>query len=303
VVLFLASLLLGTASWMLFDRGQPGTPLFADLRADYGFVSTVTVYLPASAPVTWSVHHVSYTRSDGPDGERTAFQDLDLDLRLARTPTRSLWVIVEFRGGSRMDRPESGDQPAETIELGDRQLVLLDIGKPARGVRSVSGRMRIPPISFENSRMSFASPTVGLQKACDGLDALTASGRLAGLTFARWVAVAEGCPDTDFSRQTFIVLPTGNSPLRVDYIDVDPVEAGSSPVFRWKAEGELAHLRVRSSFVDINGEAVAQRLLFLCGIAVGLATACAPYAIQSLVVYAAGRRSRSRRSRRGRATQ
>ena len=295
LVLLLVSVLLSLASWVLFDRGQPGTPLFPDLRPDYGFTSTVTVYLPDSAPVTGGMHNVSYTQLVLPGDERAVVQDLDLDLRLAKAPTRPVWVIVEFRGGSRMDLPESGGRPAETVELGDRQLVLLDIGPPAGGVTSVAGRMRIPPLSTENSRMSFASPTVGLQKVCTGLDALTAPGSLAGLTFNRWAAVAEGCPDTDVSRQTFIVLPTGNSPLRVDYVDVDPVEAGSSPVFRWKAEGKRATLRVRSSFVDINGEAKAQRQLFLCGIAVGLATVCAPYAIQSLVVYAARRRTRSRR--------
>jgi len=295
VLLLLAAVLLSATSWVLFERGQPGTPLFPDLRPDYGFNSTVTVYLPAGTPVTWAVHNVSYTQSGSRAGEPSVLQDLNLDLRLARTPTGPIWVIVEFRGGARMDRPQSGGRPADTIELGDRQLVLLDIGLTARGVARVNGVMRIPPISTENSRMSFASPTVGLQKVCDGLDSVTGPGSLAGLTFDRWVTVAEGCPNTDFTRQTFIVLPTGSSPLRVDYIDVDPVEAGSSPVFRWKTEGKLAPLRVRSSFVDINGEAAAQRLLFLCGIAVGLATVCAPYAIQSLVVYAARRRRRSRR--------
>jgi len=292
-LLLILSALMVAASWVLFERGQPGTPVFPDLRPDYGVDSTVTVYLPGEAPSSWSALSAVYRqRGVRANGEALVEQQLDLTNTHTPAPAGPLRAVVELRGAARVNDPTVAGRPATTVELGDRQLILVELGESSVGAGGVRGTMRIPPLTTENSRTSFASPEVGVQKACDDLGTVTGAGRLAALTYAQWAAVADSCPPTAYSRQTFIRLVTGSAPVRVDYLDTHPIEAGGSPMFRWKSEGTAASLRVRSSFVNIDEEAFGQRLFFLAGVAVGLATACAPYALQSLFVYTSGRARR-----------
>ncbi|MFC4529995.1 hypothetical protein [Sphaerisporangium dianthi] len=281
-LLLVAAVLLCTLAWALFDAGRPGAPLSPHLRPDYGFDSDVTIYLPREAKLTNSSLNVSYEKSQEPGHQERWTQSLTLYWDTARA--KPFPVILEFRGGARIDRPHIGNSDLESIELGDRQLVLLDES------RRLSGEMRIPPISAENSRIAFASPEVGSQMRCTGLAAATHNGDLSALTFAEWDRISSACDFTDFKRHTTMVLLLDEAPLRVDYLSVEPVEAGNTPGFSWRSEGDLATLRVRASYVDVNGEAIAQRMLFLSGIVVGLAAACAPNAVQSLSTYIRRRR-------------
>ncbi|MET8139548.1 hypothetical protein ABZU32_04475 [Sphaerisporangium sp. NPDC005288] len=264
-------------AWALFDAGRPGAPLSPHLRPDYGFDSDVTIYLPREAKLTESSLNVSYEKSQEPGHQDEWTQSLALYWDTARA--NPFPVILEFRGGARIDRPRIGETKLQSVELGDRQLVLLDDS------RRLTGEMRIPPISAENSRIAFASPQVGSQMQCTGLAAATHNGNLSGLTFAEWDRISSACDFTDFKRYTQMVLILDEAPLRVDYLSVEPVEAGNTPGFSWKSEGELATLQVRASYVDVNGEAIAQRMLFLSGVVIGLAAACAPNAIHSISTY------------------
>jgi hypothetical protein len=292
-LLIVVSAVLVAAAWSLFGRGQPGAPTFPDLRPDYGLDAGIVVHLPGDAPITWSAFNAVYEqKGTRPGGEAVVEQDLNLTHTLTTAPSGPLWAVVELRGAARVDQPTVAGNAAESIELGDRQLILVDLGEGSRGTGRVRGLMRVAPLASENSRTAFASPTVGVEKSCAGLAGVTASGRLDGLTYGRWTQVADGCRPTAYERQTFIRLVTGSAPVRVDYVETHPMEAGGSPMFRWKSEGTAASLRVRSSFVDLNGEAVAQRLLFLAGVAVGLATACAPYGVQTIFVHATSRTGR-----------
>jgi hypothetical protein len=286
------SVVLFAAAWVLFDAGRPGAPIFPDERPNYGFTNTVTVYLPREARATWSWMNFAYTLTHDARGRETATQTLNINL--AAETTGVIPAIVELRGAARIDDPRSDSSGAETIDLPDRQLILLEF--PGNGSRTqrLDGNLRTSPVAVENSRTAFVSPSVGLQSECDSLGAFARAGELAKLTSTTWNRISGTCAPTTFKRETYMVLATGDTPVRVDYIDVMPWEAAGSPSFIWKSENPLADLQVRTSFVDINGEAAAQRLLFLSGVVVGLAAATSPFAVQGLAVYAV-RRWRRRR--------
>ena len=303
--LAVVSVLLSFTAWVLFDAGRPGAPLFPDTLPGYGFDSRVTIYVPREPKLTGSSLNVSYEQSHKPGSEGVWTQRVDFSM--SATDGKAFTAIVEFRGGARfegLDKQREGG--VEFTELADRQLVLLHFPPGTDTSGSISGEMRIPPARVENSRTAFVSPTVGPQEECDSLRDITDGGNLSGLSFADWEKISSACDITRFSRTVYIVLVNSiRVPTRVDYLDVEPLESANSNGFRWKNEGEVASLRVRSSYVDINGEAVAQRLLFLSGVVIGLAAACAPYAVQSLSAFAIGRwralrlaRARRRRTRR-----
>jgi hypothetical protein len=286
------SALLFIAAWVLFDAGRPGAPVFPDERPNYGFTSSVTLYLPREARSTGSWMNFAYTLTHDAHGRATAEQSLIINLQ-AQT-TELIPAVLELRGAARIDAPRSDSPNIETIDFPDRQLILLDFPGNRALEQKLDGTLRTSPAAVENSRTAFVSPTVGYQVECDGLGAFAHAGELAKLTSTRWNQISASCAPTTFRRETYMVLATGDAPVRVDYLDVQPWAAAGSPSFIWKNDSADGDLRVRTSFVDVNGEAAAQRLLFLSGVVVGLAAATSPFAVQGLSVYAL-RRWRHRR--------
>lgn len=283
LALALVSITLFLLAWALFEQGQPGAPAFADSRADYGLDSGVVIYLPEAEPVRSTSVSAEY-RHD-PAAEDQTIQRVTIDVtRSDDSRDEPFFAMLELKDGARMNtvRYQAPDSPpAEVHELPDRQLIVIRLDHSGDG--AVSGVMRIPALSTENSRTNFVSPRIGDAYRCDFLPAGPAT-TPPQVPVARWLSGdpipcgpsaaiphAGGVEIVDLYR----IAP------RLDYVVPRPLDESGS--LKWHVDDAGEGLKVRASYVDINREAVVQRLMFLSGVIVGLAAGCAPYAMELMV--------------------
>jgi hypothetical protein len=311
LLLMLAAVGLCVGSWQLYRIGQPGAPLFADDRVDYGRDSAATLFLPALSPVERVSTAVRF--AEVPDGVR---QEIAMTLERAATAPQDLTVpaILILRDGARMqaiseasnDSYQGRRMGLRKTRTGEQYMALefhLPAGAPTDTAR-VAGRMIVPALTRDNSRTSFVSPLFGDVRKCassvfqapvdrtpEDLDLLV--GRLLSpFHCLDQRTVRERIADSAKSAVSISVAGSTRAATRIDYASPSPSEDANA-VLQFRSEEARNGFRARASYVDLNGEARDQRLLFISGIAIGLASAIVPSALP--LMWGGGREWRAAR--------
>lgn len=310
ICLLLVTFALGVASWGLYDAGQPGAPLFADDRNDYGIDAGVTLYVPIQARIQKTSTKVNFVKT----GMGTR-QDIEIAIYGGRQPETSspTVIVLEFREGARVDpktvRSLASDPHVDIIDArnGNQYLFFnfeLDPGLLYYKIQ-ISGEMVIPALAEENSKSAFVSPKYGEKKACASVLDGPAAEILQEAQGGTWTDELQ-----DTSTCSSIAVRSTDSvsiavdgltryATRIDYSSPGPDNDSDTLMFSTETassgEEPSKGFRARASYVDINGEARVQRMFFLSGIAVGLATALGPGAISLLYNSVTAKNSLGRR--------
>lgn len=279
IILAATSAGLFATAWYMFDAGRPGAPPFSDTRPDYGFETGVAVYVPDSVGIKSVAVSADYKHN--PVNERETLQGVTVRAS-GFGPRREepFFAIIELEDGAQMDHIESTEPGLSIRNLANQQLLVVQL-EDFREIR-VSGVMRIPALNTENSRTNFVSPRVGAVNRCDFLTTVSPAAT-PRIPFERWndaISPCDSSGDIDGSASVEIVDLYRTAP-RLDYVVPEPI--GEPDSLQWKSDDAGLGLRVRASYVDINREAIVQRLLFLSGVIIGLAAACAPYAVERIL--------------------
>ena len=299
LLLTLVSIGLCVSSWQMYRTGQPGAPPFADDRVDYGRQSGTTLFLPALSPVERVSTTVRY-------GEIPEGLSQEIEIELERTEPAPTDVVVPailiIRDGARMDEiSEATNDNYQGARMGLRttrsgvQYMALEFrpGERRTDDALVTGRMIVPALTRDNSRTSFVSPRFGDVQKCASTIFQSGPNRAAedlDVLVERLLdpfhciderTVRERLADSAKSSASITVTGLDRAATRVDYSSPSP-DDDVDEVLHYQSDDARNGFRARASFVDLNDEARDQRLLFISGIAIGLASAIVPSALPLL---------------------
>lgn len=283
--IFLAGLSLGlfVLSWFLFEAGKPGAPEFSDARTDYGVDAGVRVYLPSAAGVKSINTKVYFKDVAGETSE-------DIEVTIWRDPSpRTRTAVVEIREAARLapddlersltDFFQSRTTSVIVSSNGNQYLISREDPADRTWTIRVSGRMRVPALTIENSRTSFVSPKFGDVRFCSFLSDGSTTEPVDVERFRDEYFCDVG-PEFSSSVEMQIEGYLRRA-TRLDYSEPDPAEAEGTTL-RWQTNEPDLGFRARASYADIGTEASVQRYLFASGVVVGLAAAAAPISVELL---------------------
>jgi hypothetical protein len=263
------------------------------------------VYAPPDVAVSATVEYRDERGTEKPSDPRVSGSLEDISLEAESTRSQPYLVVLELAHGAHLSTsPDvSGSFAKAPIEItttyrGPDALVgtwpvsapvQLFVAKvePMQGRRlfaGVTGRVSQPVAVTANARTAVYTPAVMTPGKCVPLGSPATL-----IDPGTWInkIVPECRASTDRTETGTISLSDVARNKRLDYANPAPSEPGQ---LRWsKTAGSL---RVDASYVDLDDEANGQRLLFLSGVGVGLASAGLPIGLQ--IVAEERRRARRR---------
>ena len=298
LILLVASVVLLVLAWWLFQAGAPGAPDFPDAKPNYGQNSGTRLYLPASISLSEVDTQVNFRDRDG-----VTVQEITISTWKKDVPEGFFFAVLELREGARMDNIRYEGFASSTYKLdiaesvSGYQYIVIPLDFSVRGAQLV-GDMEISAINSENSRTSFVSPKFGSIRRCASIPQPSDGSIFDAppIDFSELAAPFNGPCVVDVplqSKVSIAVVGLSRSATRIDYSDPIPAvekDLRTSSISYSTDEADEG-FRARASYVDINREASVQRFLFIAGILVGLAAACAPPAGQLLYSGFDGRRN------------
>jgi hypothetical protein len=296
VGLLVLSLLLFGVAWVMFDKGKPGAPEFADAQVDYGVDPGVQIYLPSAFDPTKVATTVYFKETK--DGTR---EDIKVDVIGDALKRQRITIVIELREAARfipadLAHSSTDDETVTAVSRNGNQYIIATLdGRGRLGVEGlqVSGRMQIPALNTENSRTSFASPKFGSVRFCDFLQTSPPATQQTPIDVENFAdpypcdsnsARNRGRSLTDLAKNPPFKAPVAleiegylRRATRLDFYSPSP-PSNEGTNLRWSTDDSDGEFRVRASYVDIGEEANVQRYLFISGVVVGLAAAIAPIA-------------------------
>lgn len=293
------ALLVAWLSWRWYQQGIPGTP---QVPLDWG-QSSIRAYAPPDVAVSTTVEYRDEWGTDKPSGPRVSGSLAHIELEAESTRTQPYLVILELAYGAHLSKPDvSGSFGKAPIEIATTyqgpdpvvgswpvyapvQLFVAKV-EPMQGRRlfaGVSGRVSQPIAVSSNARTAIYTPAVESPGKCVPLGSAATV-----INLDSWITrIVPDChASADKTETETISLSDMARNKRLDYADPAASEPGR---LRWTQTGSL---RVDASYVDLDDEADGQRLLFLSGVGVGLASAGLPIGLQ--IVAEERRRARRR---------
>ena len=296
VGLLVASFVLFGVAWVMFDKGKPGAPEFADARANYGVDPSVRIYLPSAFDPTKVETTVYFKESQ--DG---TYEDITVTVVGDALKRQRVTIIIELREAARfipadLAQASTTDGTMTAVSRKGNQYIIASLEGAGRlGVEGlqISGRMQIPALKTENSRTSFVSPKFGSVQFCDFLEASPPAIQQTPIDVEAFIdpyvcdsqsARNRGRSLTDLAKNPPFTTPVTleiegylRRATRLDFYSPSP-PSNDGTKLHWSTEESQGAFRVRASYVDIGAEASVQRYLFISGVVVGLAAAIAPLA-------------------------